>query len=313
MWFRWMLCFVLMAAGAAADGPPGVAELAADSGVRVTWYGVTTLKFEDADTAILIDGFFSRPEFESLEDMASPDVAQIKQKIQEANLKNLAAIIPVHSHFDHAMDVGEVARRTGAVVIGSESTANIARGGGVRESNIRVVRDEGRFAFGDFAVTLVRSAHAPLVNGGPPIPGIIEAPIKPPVRIGDWKEGGSYSIFIEHPGGTALVQGSAGYIPGRLQGRSADVVMLGTGGLGTLGSEHASEYFAEMIGATGARCVIPIHWDDFMRPFGDIVFNGTQEEFDWLRAYAESITPPVGIGVLPFVRAVDVYTAACGR
>ena len=31
------------------------------SGVKVTWLGVTTLLFDDDETQILIDGFFSRP------------------------------------------------------------------------------------------------------------------------------------------------------------------------------------------------------------------------------------------------------------
>ena len=46
----------------------------------------------------------------------------------EFRIDRLAAIIPVHSHYDHAMDVGIVANRSSAVVLGSESTANIARG-----------------------------------------------------------------------------------------------------------------------------------------------------------------------------------------
>ena len=37
-----------------------VAEPRADT-VTVTWFGVTTLLFDDGDTQLLIDGFFSRP------------------------------------------------------------------------------------------------------------------------------------------------------------------------------------------------------------------------------------------------------------
>lgn len=36
-----------------------------------------------------------------------------------------------HSHFNHAMDMPHIARKTGATVIGTESTANIARASGV--------------------------------------------------------------------------------------------------------------------------------------------------------------------------------------
>ena len=40
--------------------PLTVAEPRPDS-VTATWFGVTTLLFDDGDTQLLIDGFFSRP------------------------------------------------------------------------------------------------------------------------------------------------------------------------------------------------------------------------------------------------------------
>ena len=137
---------------------------------------------------------------------------------------------------------------TGGTVVGSESTANIARGAGVDEARIVGVDDRHRRPFGKFDVELIRSAHAPLVNGAPPIPGSIDAPLKPPARIGDWKEGGSFTIVVDHPAGTALTQGSAGYVEGALADTDADVVYLGIGGLGSLGKDHAAAYFNEIVG-----------------------------------------------------------------
>ena len=122
-------------------------------------------------------GFLSRPAFEDLEAMAG------------GAFDRVAMITPVHSHFDHAMDVGAVAKATGATVVSSESTAHIARGAGVDEARIVVVDDRHRRPFGKFNVEPIRSAHAPLMNGGPPIPGSIDAPLKPPACIGDWKRG----------------------------------------------------------------------------------------------------------------------------
>lgn len=307
---------VLAAAGTAVAGGTAVAAgTAAAAGaaprVAVTWYGVATLLFDDGETRILIDGFFSRPAFESLDDVVAPDSAHIARMVESAGLAGLAMITPVHSHFDHAMDLGEVAAATGAVVLGSESTANIARGAGVPESRIRVTDDTLEATFGAFRVELIRSAHAPLVDGGPPIPGVIEAPITPPARIGDWKEGGSYSIVLAHPAGTAVVQGSAGYLEGRLDGVAADVVFLGTGGLGALGKAHATRYYDEIVGATGARCVLPIHWDDFTLPFGTVAWRGDVRETRWLTEFGAARS--VGLAVLPFDRPVDVFAGGCGR
>ena len=191
----------------------------------------------------------------------------------------------------------------------------MARGAGVDESRIVVVDDRRRERYGDFAFTLIRSAHLPMENGGPPIPGTIDVPLVPPAPIGAWKEGGSYSIVIEHPAGTAVVQGSAGYLEGGLEGVAADVVYLGIGGISIPGRDHARTYFEEIVRATGAGCARPVHWDDFNRPLGEIALpagrEGMEEGFAWVREFAAAGDPPVGLATLPFGQAVDAF-AGCG-
>ena len=328
-WRRWRGRLTILAwaaaAGTAAETVPsatgalGFPELPQAKGsLTVTWYGVTTLLFDDGDTKVMIDGFFSRPKPPPLEDdpaawanmRATPELSRIERMIERAGLEGLAAITPVHSHFDHAMDLGLIAERTGAVVLGSESTANIARGADVPESRIRTVAERGEFRFGQFALSLIRSAHAPLADGGPPIPGTIDAPLRPPASLLDWKEGGSYSILVSHPAGTALVQGSAGYVKGALDGISADVVLLGIGGLDTLGEAHSHAYYAEIVTAVGAKCVLPIHWDDFFLPLGEIKLDGARVMLDWLQALADE--DGATLATLPYGVAVEPFEDSCG-
>jgi L-ascorbate metabolism protein UlaG (beta-lactamase superfamily) len=99
--------------------------------------------------------------------------------------------------------------------------------------------------------------------------GEIEKPLSPPARALDYLEGGSFSIFVEHPRGTLLVQASAGFVEGALAGRKADVVLLGVGGLGSMDDAYRAQYWREVVDAVGARRIIPIHWDDFTRPLTD--------------------------------------------
>ena len=321
VWCVAALAWVAAAQEAATEpsvGVPGVPVLAAPAEappVSATWYGVATLLFDDGETKILIDGFFSRPLFEGRDSIAEPDRAQIARMVEVANLDGLAMITAVHSHFDHAMDVGEVALATGATVFGSQSTANVARGAGVDESKIVVVDERRTERYGDFAVTLIRSAHLPLENGEPPMPGTIDTPLVPPARIGAWKEGGSYSVVIEHPAGAAVVQGSAGYVEGGLDDVAADVAYLGIGGVSIPGRDHARTYFEEIVRATGAGCARPIHWDDFNRPFGEIAVlagrGGMEEGVAWVREFAAAGDSPVGLATLPFGQAVDAF-AGCG-
>ena len=208
-------------------------------------------------------------------------------------MRRLVAIIPVHSHFDHAMDVGAIANRTSASVLGSESTANIARGADVPADQIVVADFAQTYEFGEFRVRLLPSRHAPIGwRGSTPIPGTIDEPLVLPQPIGAWREGGSYSIVIEHPQGTTLVHGSAGFVEGALKDVPADVVMLSVGGLTTLDEDYAEKLWLETVTSTGASKVFPIHFDDFTRPFGEIVpspkFLGnllkTEQWFDAFRA-----------------------------
>lgn len=252
---------------------PQVVNATVDSAVTATWLGVTTLLFDDGETQLLVDGFISRPTlFESL--IGKPvtcDAPMINYVMDEFGMRRLAAIIPVHSHYDHAMDVGAIADRTSASILGSESTANIARGYGVPEDQIVVARAGTPYNFGDFTVTLIPAAHAPIgLRGGVPLAGTVDEPLELPAPITAWREGGSFSIVISHPQGTTIVQGSAGYREGALDDVRADVVMLGVGLLESLGRDYAERYWQALVTSTGATRVFPVHFDDQTRPFGEI-------------------------------------------
>ena len=144
-------------------GWPVVPE-AAETALSVTWLGATTLLFDDGETQILIDGFFSRPSLADgvLHRPVSNDAAMIDFAMHQFEMRRLAAIIPQHSHYDHAMDVGAIAKRSSASVIGSESAANIVRGAGVPEDQIVIARNGTSYDFGQFAVRLVATRHAPI-------------------------------------------------------------------------------------------------------------------------------------------------------
>jgi L-ascorbate metabolism protein UlaG (beta-lactamase superfamily) len=243
------------------------------SGLRVTFLGVSTLLFDDGETAILTDGFFSRPsKLRTLFTKIEPDRKLITRQLQRAGIKNLKAVIVLHSHFDHAFDAPEVARQTHARLIGSESTRNIALGHGLQEEEIQVIQDGEVLVYGRFRIRLLPSDHSPLtllsrfqihhvlLNGK------IEEPLKPPARWYDYREGGTYSMLIEHDGKTALVQSSAGFKKGALIGHHADVVFLGIGTLGKLDQDYQQDYWDEVVEAVQPRRIIPIHWDDFSLP-----------------------------------------------
>ena len=283
--------------------------------VSVTWLGITTLLFDDGETQILTDGTFSRPD---LFDVISQrriysDVATINYALAEFRMDRLAAIVALHSHFDHAMDVGLVANRTTAVVLGSESTANIARGANLPVDQYQILANGETRQFGNFTITLIESRHAPIGIGGQPgFPGSINEPLQQPARVRDWKEGGAWSVLISHPQGTALVQGSAGFIEDALPEKSADAVMLGIAGLSSLGKDYVGQYWRETVVRTGAARVYPIHYEDFTQPFGELqlfpdIVDDVVVTAGWIDDLAADTEHPVSVSTLPFGQPVAIF------
>lgn len=294
---------------------PTIASASASDAVTVTWLGVTTLLFDDGETQLLVDGFFSRPTLRDIlfDRPVNNDAATINYALDEFRMRRLAAIIPAHSHFDHAMDVGAIANRTSASVLGSESTLQIARGAGVPEDQITLAEVGQAFEFGEFVVTLLDSRHAPLGwRGGVVFAGSIEEPLAMPQPVSAMREGGCYTIVIDHPQGTTVVQGSAGVPDDALGDVTADVVMLGVGGLESLGLEYAEPYWQATVTATGAQSVYPIHFDDYTRPFGEIVagarFLGDFElTAEWFEMFRDKWDNDVELFVPEFGKPIAIY------
>lgn len=283
--------------------------------VTVTWFGVSTLLFDDGDTQLLIDGFFSRP---SLADIVfgvpvESDVPQINYVIDEYRIRRLAAIIPVHSHFDHAMDIGAIANRSGASILGSESTAQIARGAGVPEDQIILAQSNAEYSFGTFRVTLIDSVHAQIGWGGSiPLAGTVDSPLETPAPIRAWRAGKSYSIVVAHDHGTTLVQGSAGFLEGALDEVRADVVMLGVWGLSGMGRNYTERYWQSLVTATGAARVLPIHFADYTQPFGEIrlsprILDNFTDTATWLNEFRHVWDTNTQLQMPEFGRPILLY------
>ncbi len=243
---------------------------AADSSasLSVTWLGVSTLLLDDGTSRLLTDGYFSRPSLSRVAlGKVSPSPARVDGCLARLRLTRLEAVVPVHTHIDHALDSALVADRTGARLVGGESAANVGRGYGLADERIVVAESGEPNRLGAFDVTLIKSRHSPPDR----FPGKITAPVIPPVKASAYRCGEAWSMLVHHRPSDRrlLIQGSAGFVKGSLAGHRADVVYLGVGQLGLQAEQYLVDYWTETVRTVGARRVVLIHWDDFFRPLSE--------------------------------------------
>lgn len=236
-----------------------------DAPLTVTWLGVSTLLIDDGSSALMTDGFFSRPSLARVGlGKVAPSPARVDGSLARVGVKRLEAVVPVHTHFDHALDSALVADRTGARLVGGESAANVGRGYGLDDDRLVVTESGSPIRLGPFDITLVGSRHSPPDR----FPGTIERPVVPPARAAAYRCGEAWSTFVHHRPSDRrlLIQGSAGFVKGALRGQRADVVYLGVGQLGVQPESYITDYWAETVRTIGARRAVLVHWDDFFRP-----------------------------------------------
>jgi L-ascorbate metabolism protein UlaG (beta-lactamase superfamily) len=159
---------------------------AGGNGLSVTFLGVATLLISDGTSAVLTDGFFSRPSLATvLMRRIAPNRGRIDDALTRARVASLDGVIPVHTHYDHALDSAVVATTTGARLIGGTSAAYVGIGGGLAEDQIVMATPGEPVGCGAFTVTLIESRHCPPDR----YPGVIERPVVPPVRASAYRCG----------------------------------------------------------------------------------------------------------------------------
>lgn len=188
-----------------------------------------------------------------------PDTLAIDKYILKADY-----ILVHHSHRDHIMDVPYIAQKTGANVIGHESTANLMFAYGIPEQQIITVKGGEDYEFGTFSVKVIPSLHSPLDEKRHYDSRIISKDTNAPFRFVDFAEGGSISFLIRIGGYTILTSGSMNYIERELEGLRPDIAMVGA----NLSRKQIFDYEGRLMRVLNyPALVLPTHWDAFNLPY----------------------------------------------
>ena len=183
----------------------------------------------------------------------------------DAHITRADFILHSHSHFNHTIDMPHIASKTGATVIGTESTTNLARAGGVPERQLLSVRGGEDYAFDGWSVKVVPSLHSAL-NGKHFFDSrVVSRDFRGPRRLAHDIEGGTLAYLLRLGGYEILWFGSMNYIEREVQGLRPDVAMIAA----ARQRLEIHDYTGRLMRALGLpRIVVATHWDEQSCPFG---------------------------------------------
>jgi L-ascorbate metabolism protein UlaG (beta-lactamase superfamily) len=248
--------------------------------LRLTHFGAAGWEITDGKTTVLVDPYLSRIRFSgrSFGVAVAPDVPGDRRRMFgpddalvsdtaaiDAHVKRADFILISHSHFNHCMDMPHIALKYKAAVIGTESTANVARAGGVPENQLITVRGGEDYEFGALSVKVIPSLHSALNNQRYFESAVIPRDVKRPPRLKDYVEGGTLSYLIRMGAHQILVICSMNYIERELVGLRPDVVLVPA----AKPRLEIHDYTGRLMRALGSPpLVIATHWDLQSAPYG---------------------------------------------
>ncbi|MFN0099515.1 MAG: FG-GAP-like repeat-containing protein [Gemmatimonadaceae bacterium] len=244
----------------------------ADGELRLTYLGNAGWEITDGKTVVLVDPFvtqFNRwnrggPERVILPTDPYPaDTALINRHIKRADY-----ILITHGHSDHALDAGPISKKTGAVIVGTETAANLARAYDVKEDKLITVVGGEDYDFETFSLRVIPSIHSALddkryFNNGRGIAGTAPRGLRAPLRRNEYQEGGSVAYLIRLGGHEVLAMGSMNFLEREMQGLRPNIALVGANSQRL----EIHDYTGRLMRALGhPALVIPSHADGYGNP-----------------------------------------------
>jgi L-ascorbate metabolism protein UlaG (beta-lactamase superfamily) len=292
-----------------------------DGVVQLTYLGTAGWEITDGRTVILVDPYLSRLRRVTPNDSVDPAdnrplfdnaaIAQSDPAMIDAHIKRADIVLITHTHYDHALDAPYIASKTGATIVGTESTYHFARAQGVRADKLIVVRGGEDYAFERFSVRVIPSLHgvlrrAPNRRPDPDAslpPAVFPRDAKPPFRMGDLLiEGGTLAYLIRLGGRQILALGSMNYIEREMEGLRPDVALIGA----MPERREIYQYTERLLRALGnPRMVLPTHWDRFNVTY-DVAQEAAVQRLQTFIAEVKSASPDTKVVVPKYFEPVAI-------
>jgi L-ascorbate metabolism protein UlaG (beta-lactamase superfamily) len=267
-----------MAAAAADWGQslllPGVAEGAetpgrsggpGSAGVNLKWFGTDGWEITFGSRTILFDPWFSRFDSGFLTGKFNANAAlPLDETLINQHVKKADQILIGHGHWDHMADVPYIAKKTNAMVIGSETHANVMRAAGVPEGKIVQVRGGEYMQFDGYTIEVFPGIHSMGPTKKHVVPGHLYHVPGPPTKISDMPEGDSLIYMITIGGKFRIfLMSTANYYERAISGLKPDVALVAS-----IFANQIHDFTPRLLKALSyPKILMPTHWDNFEAPF----------------------------------------------
>lgn len=211
------------------------------------WLGVAGLEVQLNNEILLIDPFLSRPNLGQI--LFYPLTSD--GRLLAERLPRCDHILVTHAHYDHLMDVPAIVEMTNATVYGSPNTYQLLEICGVPKNQLKMISPQDHFQAGSYLIQTLPAKHLS-------IPGFKAGPLTPdlksPLKAKDYRMDFCYSFLIQ-AGAVRLLdwrsENGGNAVP-------AEVLFVGPVG--------SQSNFNFLINTVQPKIVIPVHWDNFLRP-----------------------------------------------
>jgi L-ascorbate metabolism protein UlaG (beta-lactamase superfamily) len=219
---------------------------------EMRWLGVAGIELRANEQILVIDPFVSRPPLRRMWwGRVRSDTALVASTVPHGDF-----VLVTHAHWDHVMDVPAVIDQTRATAFGSPNACQLLAILGVPQERLRKIKVGDQLTLGTFQVETFSAEHG-LVLGRPFASGPLAPHLRPPLRMRDYRMDACFSFLIE-VGGHRFLDWSSERVHSAPR---ADVLFVKP--------QQQRAYYEVLLGVVQPRVVIPIHWDDLMRPLSE--------------------------------------------
>ncbi len=252
--------------------------------LKLKYFGTAGWEITDGNITVLVDPYLTRmklgtgpgvSEKDTRKTVLRSDVFVSDTLLIDSLITKADFILVHHSHFDHLSDVPYIAKKTGAKVIGTETTFNILRGYGIPEEQLYPVKGGEDYQFENFSIQVIPSIHSALYDKHYIDSRTYTEVPKTPLKVSEFIEGGSLMFLARFAKHNILTMASMNFVERELVGQKPDILLAGVN-RSQLG---LYKYNERLLAVTNyPKIIIPTHWDNFRLPYGFSQQSGVEQK-----------------------------------